>query len=179
MTMDDERQRRFFFVQQARRLAASDLLHEPVERDEPRPIDRQIPKVLEFEFSDDAEPQSLDEICARHDRFMRELAVIHKVHEPPELPPAPLQPEPASELADHVIDAIGDGCAMIAKDVVRKERASMRIELRDDVEKALAPLRVEIAELRGQITALLTISRNDAGAANIVDLKAGWSRKVT
>lgn len=91
------------------------------------------------------EPQA--EPGASHD-------LVYKVHTQTEEAPTPVTDEVLSPLLIDVIDA-----------VISEERERHRAER----ERALAVLRSEIAELRGQVTALLTLVQG-AAKADVVSL---------
>ena len=117
-------------------------------------------------------------LCAEHDRFMAEQAsepirrppvsksdtegLVYKDSDNNTLEPAPYaEPEPFDS---EQIDALAHVIAM-EQDYEHAER-----------EKALGPLKQEIAELRGQVSALLTLLGKTEKAADVVELP-NWRRR--
>jgi hypothetical protein len=120
------------------------------------------------------------QLCAAHDRFMAEQAsepmrrlpvsetdaggLIFKDYDNNALQPAP---QPESEPFDAA-----------QREVLAHVVAQQQDHEYAEREKALAPLKQEIAELRGQVSALLTLLGKTEKAADIVELPNWRGRGV-
>jgi len=129
----------------------------------------------------DEDRRELAELCRVHDRMMaehaaseRQEALVQKSDAEEELvfkviedatPPAPVpEPEPFDEVQ---LDVLARVIAM-EQDHEHEER-----------EKAIAPLKTEIAELRGQVSALLTLlGQKEFKSADVIDLPDWRKRDV-
>jgi hypothetical protein len=125
----------------------------------------------------DDDRRELAELCRIHDRMMAEARasqlvpksdveeeLVFKVLEDA-TPPAPEpEPEPFDEAQS---------------DVLARVIAMVQDREHDEREKAIAPLKIEIAELRGQVSALLMLVRQkECKSANVIDLPDWRKRDV-
>jgi len=126
----------------------------------------------------DEDRRELTELCRIHDRMMAEHAasqrasyvrrnnaddeLVLKVME--DATPPAAEPEPFNEAQSDVLAHI------IA---IQQDREC------NDREKAIAPLKIEIAELRGQVSALLTLlGQKEFKSAEVIDLPDWRKRDV-
>jgi hypothetical protein len=124
----------------------------------------------------------IDELCAEHDRLMAE-AQLNGYWTPPQKRPTPVVRQKAAPvvlddnsapIAPAPVSTI-DEPALVA--AIGAALARERKLAREAREKEIAPLQTEIAELRGQVTALLTLLGRKDGEGKVIDLpQPAWRR---
>ena len=120
--------------------------------------------------------REINALCEEHDRLMREMEASGHWVPPPKRPP-PVTREKAApvvlEYRDNSAPATDPALVEAIGRVIGGERVRARKERAEEV----AALQTEIAELRGQVTALLTLLGSKDGEGKIVDLpKLAWRR---
>jgi hypothetical protein len=114
----------------------------------------------------EADRHELRELCRAHDEMMAERLtndpgqeVVFKVTKDarPSLP----EPEPFTEYQS---------------DVLMQVIVGLRNEWREERNEAIAPLKAEIAELKGKLDAVLTLLEQEFKSADVIDLP-GWRKR--
>jgi hypothetical protein len=123
--------------------------------------------------------REINELCAEHDRLMDEAEMSG--HWTPRQRPAPVRREKAAPVAleyKTYENSAPTAPVLTDKDWVKAIGAVLARErklAREARAKEIAPLQTEIAELKGQVTALLTLLKSDDNKT--VDLpRLAWRR---